>query len=38
MARILFVTQYYPPEIGAAPTRVSETAVRLIQRGMRSPC
>jgi colanic acid biosynthesis glycosyl transferase WcaI len=31
--RILFVTPYYPPEIGAPQTRISETAVRLARRG-----
>jgi colanic acid biosynthesis glycosyl transferase WcaI len=35
MANILFVTPYYPPEIGAAQTRISETAVRLVKRGHR---
>lgn len=33
MAHILFVTSYYPPEIGAAATQCRETAVRLAQRG-----
>jgi len=33
MAHILFVTSYYPPERGAAPTQCRETAVRLAQRG-----
>jgi colanic acid biosynthesis glycosyl transferase WcaI len=30
---IVFVTPYYPPEKAAAAVRVSETAVRLAQRG-----
>lgn len=30
---IVFVTPYYPPEKAAAAVRVSETAVRLVQRG-----
>jgi glycosyltransferase involved in cell wall biosynthesis len=33
MARILFFTPYYPPEMGAPQTRISETAVRLVRRG-----
>ena len=33
MAHILFITPYYPPEKGAAPVRISETAVRLVKRG-----
>lgn len=33
MARILLVTQYYPPEIGAIPTYTSEMAARLVHRG-----
>jgi glycosyltransferase involved in cell wall biosynthesis len=33
MAHILFFTPYYPPEVGAAQTRISETAVRLVKRG-----
>lgn len=33
MASILFFTPYYPPEVGAAQTRISETAVRLVKRG-----
>jgi colanic acid biosynthesis glycosyl transferase WcaI len=33
MARILFITPYYPPEKGAAAVRVSETATRLVGRG-----
>jgi colanic acid biosynthesis glycosyl transferase WcaI len=33
MARILFFTPYYPPEVGAAQTRISETAARLVKRG-----
>ena len=33
MARILFITPYYPPEKGAAAVRISETATRLVRRG-----
>jgi len=33
VANILFFTPYYPPEVGAAQTRISETAVRLVKRG-----
>jgi glycosyltransferase involved in cell wall biosynthesis len=33
MARIVFFTPYYPPEMGAPQTRISETAVRLVKRG-----
>jgi putative colanic acid biosynthesis glycosyltransferase WcaI len=33
MARILFITPYFPPEVGAAQARMSETAQRLVQRG-----
>lgn len=33
MARILFLTSYYPPEKGAAAVRVSETAACLRKRG-----
>ncbi len=33
MANIVFLTPYYPPEVGAAQTRISETAVRLVKRG-----
>ena len=33
MSHILFVTPYYPPEVGAAQARISETAARLVQRG-----
>src|SRR5262249_53923205 len=33
MSRILFVTPYYPPEVGAPQTRISEMAVRLARRG-----
>jgi len=33
MARILFITPYFPPEVGAAQARMSETALRLAQRG-----
>jgi glycosyltransferase involved in cell wall biosynthesis len=31
--RILFLTQYYPPEIGAAQNRLSDLAKRLTQMG-----
>jgi colanic acid biosynthesis glycosyl transferase WcaI len=33
MAYILYVTPYYPPEMGAAMVRISETARRLVERG-----
>lgn len=33
MSHILFITPYFPPEVGAAQTRVSETAFRLSQHG-----
>lgn len=33
MARILFITQFYPPEVGAAQARISETAECLVQMG-----
>lgn len=33
MARILFLTPYYLPEVGAPQTRISETAIRLVKRG-----
>lgn len=33
MARILFITPYFPPEVGAAQARISETAMRLARRG-----
>ena len=33
MAHIVFVTPYYPPEVGAAQVRISETASRLVARG-----
>lgn len=33
MAHILFVTPYFPPEIGAAQVRMSETARELAARG-----
>lgn len=35
MAHILFVTPYYPPEVGAPQIRISETALRLVRRGHR---
>ncbi len=35
MPHILFVTPYYPPEVGAPQTRISETATRLVKRGHR---
>lgn len=31
--KILFLTQYYPPEMGAPPARINETAVRLQKLG-----
>jgi len=33
MAHVLFLTPYYPPEVGAPQTRISETATRLARRG-----
>jgi colanic acid biosynthesis glycosyl transferase WcaI len=33
MTYILYVTPYYPPEMGAAMVRISETARRLVGRG-----
>jgi glycosyltransferase involved in cell wall biosynthesis len=33
MARIVFVSMHYPPEIGAAQTHISETAEGLARRG-----
>jgi glycosyltransferase involved in cell wall biosynthesis len=33
MSHILFVTPYYPPEVGAPQARISETAVGLARRG-----
>ncbi len=33
MAHILFITPYYPPEKAAPAVRISETAIRLVQRG-----
>jgi colanic acid biosynthesis glycosyl transferase WcaI len=33
MARILFITPYYPPDIGAPMVRISETARLLVKRG-----
>ena len=33
MAHILFISPYYPPENGAAPACVGETARRLVKRG-----
>ncbi len=30
---IVFITPYYPPEVGAPQTRISESAQRLVQRG-----
>jgi colanic acid biosynthesis glycosyl transferase WcaI len=35
MAHILFLTPYYPPEVGAPQTRISQTATRLVTRGHR---
>jgi hypothetical protein len=31
--RILFITPYYPPEIGAPQSRISELAKKLKERG-----
>ena len=31
--RVLFITPYFPPEVGAAQTRIYELAVRLQRRG-----
>jgi glycosyltransferase involved in cell wall biosynthesis len=33
MPRILFVTQYYPPEAGAAANRISDIATHMVQLG-----
>ncbi|MGZ3639607.1 MAG: glycosyltransferase family 4 protein [Ktedonobacterales bacterium] len=33
MAQLLFVTQYYPPEVGADQTHLGETATRLVKLG-----
>jgi glycosyltransferase involved in cell wall biosynthesis len=33
MAHIVFFTPYYPPEVGAPQTRISETATRLVKSG-----
>jgi colanic acid biosynthesis glycosyl transferase WcaI len=33
--RLLLVTQYYHPEVGAAQTRLRETVVGLVERGFR---
>jgi colanic acid biosynthesis glycosyl transferase WcaI len=35
MAHVLFLTPYYPPEVGAPQTRISETAARLVRHGHR---
>jgi colanic acid biosynthesis glycosyl transferase WcaI len=35
MPHILFVTQYYPPEVGADQTHIGETASRLVKLGHR---
>ncbi len=35
MAHSLYLTPYYPPEVGAPQTRISEMAVRLVRRGHR---
>lgn len=35
MTHVLFVTPYYPPEVGAPQTRISETATGLVKRGHR---
>lgn len=31
--KIVFLTQYFPPEIGAAPNRISQLASRFVSRG-----
>src|SRR6266704_6390852 len=31
--RIVFVTPYFPPEVGAAQTRIAELCVRLVKLG-----
>ncbi|MBM3275998.1 MAG: glycosyltransferase WbuB, partial [Candidatus Sericytochromatia bacterium] len=33
--RILFLTPYYPPEVGAPQARIHELALRLVKRGHR---
>lgn len=33
--RVLLLTQYFPPEVGAAQTRLRETVIGLRRRGMR---
>ena len=33
--RILILTQYYPPEIGAPQNRLHELAIRLHARGIK---
>src|SRR5579859_1208420 len=33
MTHVLFLTPYYPPEVGAPQTRISETAACLVRRG-----
>lgn len=33
MKKVTFLTQYYLPEIGAPPARISETAAGLVRRG-----
>ncbi|MBF6591905.1 MAG: glycosyltransferase family 4 protein [Ktedonobacterales bacterium] len=33
MAHVLFLTPYYPPEVGAPQNRISETALRLVRVG-----
>jgi len=33
--RVLFLTHYYPPEVGAAPARIAALAQGLADRGMR---
>ena len=33
MSNILFISPYYPPESGAAPACVGETATRLVKQG-----
>lgn len=35
MSHVLFLTPYYPPEVGAPQNRISETATRLVAHGHR---
>ncbi|MBL4754605.1 MAG: glycosyltransferase family 4 protein [Flavobacteriales bacterium] len=32
--RILFITQYFPPEVGAPQSRLYELAIRLVEKGV----